>query len=94
MTKLPHKARERFLRELKDFKSENPDMEFRDYPSADLHDRDIISLSSLVILGHSIKDLGGKESFAIVLSEKISGSLIEALSESFDRRWQQSTPLE
>jgi len=93
LTKLPQKARERFLRELHDFKSEYRTMEFRDYPSTDLHDRYIISPSSLVILGHSIKDLGGKESFAIVLNEEISRSLIEALSENFDRRWKQSTTL-
>ena len=93
LTKLPQKARDRFLRELQDFKSEYPAMEFRDYPNTDLHDRYIISPSSLVILGHSIKDLGGKESFAIVLNEEISRNLIEALSESFDRRWKQSNLL-
>ena len=90
---LQQKARERFLRELQDFKSEHPDIEFRDYPNTDLHDRYIISPSSLVILGHSMKDLGGKESFAIVLNEEISRNLIEALNESFDRRWKQSNLL-
>jgi len=93
LTKLPQKARERFLRELQDFKSEYPAMEFRDYPNTDLHDRYIISPSSLVILGHSIKDLGGKESFAIVLNEETSRNVVEALSQSFDRRWKQSTTL-
>jgi len=93
LTKLPQKARECFLRELHDFKSEYPDMEFRDYPNTDLHDRYIISHSSLVILGHSIKDLGSKESFAIVLSEAISRNIVEALSENFDGRWKQSNPL-
>lgn len=93
LTKLPQKARERFLRELQDFKAENPDMEFRNYPNADLHDRYIISPGSLVILGHSIKDLGGKESFAIVLSEATSRNVVEALSENFDRRWKQSNLL-
>lgn len=90
---LQQKARERFLRELQDFKSENPDMEFRNYPNTDLHDRYIISPSSLVILGYSMKDLGGKESFAIVLNEKISRNVVEALRENFDRRWKHSTPL-
>lgn len=87
------RAREQFLRELQDFKSEYPAMEFRDYPDTDLHDRYIISPSSLVILGHSIKDLGGKESFAIVLNKEISRNLIEDLSENFGRRWKQSTTL-
>ncbi len=93
LTKLPQKARERFLRELQDFKSEYPAMELRDYPNTDLHDRYIISPSSLVILGHSIKDLGGKESFAIVLNRDTSRNVVEALSESFDRRWKQSNLL-
>ncbi len=94
LTKLTQRTRERFLRDLRDFKSENLDMEFKDYPNTNLHDRYIISSGSLVILGHSIKDLGAKESFAIVLHEKISGNLIEALIESFDSRWEQSTLLE
>jgi len=93
LTKLPQRARERFSRELRDFESENLDLEFRNYPNTDIHDRYIISPSSLVILGHSIKDLGAKESFAIILNEEICGNLIEALIESFDRRWEQSTPL-
>lgn len=93
LEKLAQKARERFLRELQDFKSEYPDMEFRNYPNPDLHDRYIISPSSLVILGHSMKDLGSKESLAIVLSEATSRNMVEALSENFDRRWKQSTTL-
>jgi len=93
LDQLPQKLRERFLRELQDFKCEYPDMEFRNYPNPDLHDRYIISPSSLVILGHSMKDLGSKESLAIVLSEVTSRNVVEALSENFDRRWTQSTTL-
>lgn len=93
MENLPQKSRDRLLREIQDFKSENPDIEFRSYPDTDLHDRYIISPSSLVILGHSIKDLGGKESFAIVLNESTSKNVVEALSEAFDRRWEQSSTL-
>lgn len=93
MENLQQKARIHFLRELQDFKSENPDTEFRDYPNVDLHDRYIISPSSLVILGHSMKDLGAKEAFAIVLNEETSRNIVEALNESFDKRWQQSTIL-
>lgn len=84
------KAKNRFLRELQDFKTENADIEFRDYPNKDLHDRYIISPTSVVLLGHSIKDLGAKESFAIVLSEASSNNIYEALSENFNRRWKQS----
>jgi hypothetical protein len=88
---LPQKERDHFLRELQDFKSENPSMEFRSCPNTDLHDRYIVSPNSLVLLGHSIKDLGGKESFAIVLSEESCKNVLEALNENFDRRWKQST---
>ncbi len=87
------KDRNRFLRELQDFKLENPNVEFRDYPNADIHDRYIISCDLLVILGHSIKDLGAKESFAIVLSKDASKNIVEALIENFDRRWKQSKTL-
>ncbi len=83
-------ARKRLLRELEDFKTENADIEFRDYPHKDLHDRYIISPTSLVLLGHSMKNLGAKESFAIVLNEASSKNIYEALSENFDRRWKQS----
>lgn len=84
------KAKNRFLRELQDFKTENADIEFRDYPNKDLHDRYIISPTSVVLLGHSIKDLGAKESFAVVLNQSSSKNICEALTENFDRRWKQS----
>lgn len=87
------KDRNQLLRETKDFKSEHPDIEFRNYPNTDIHDRYIISPTSLVILGHSIKDLGSKESFAIVLNKTTSRNIVEALSESFDRRWTRSSVL-
>lgn len=83
----------RFLRELQDFKSENPNMEFRDYPNTDIHDRYLISSNNLVILGHSMKDLGGKESFAIILDKTAYKNIFEAMIENFNRRWKQSTPL-
>lgn len=90
---LRDRERARFLRELHDFKSENPNMEFRNYPHADIHDRYIISSEFFVILGHSIKDLGAKESFAIVLNKDASRNVVEALIENFDRRWKQSSQL-
>lgn len=90
---LKEKERERFLRELGDFKSECPTIEFRNYPNTDIHDRYIISQKSLVILGHSFKDLGGKESFAIILDKDTSKNIVEALTENFNRRWKQATKL-
>ena len=90
---LREKERERFLRELKDFKFEFPEFELRNYPNADIHDRYIISENSLVILGHSIKDLGSKESFAIILDKNSNRNVVEALIENFNRRWKQASIL-
>jgi len=85
--------RNRFLRELQDFKLENPNIEFRNYPHKDIHDRYMISSEFLVILGHSIKDLGAKESFAIILKKDTNKNIVEALVENFHRRWKQSSLL-
>jgi hypothetical protein len=93
MDNLREKEKERFLRELQDFESEKPNVEFRNYPSADIHDRYIISSDSLVVLGHSIKDLGCKESFAITLNKDMNKNIVEAVIESFDRRWKRSSAL-
>lgn len=90
---LRERDRNRFLRELRDFKSENPNIEFRNYPHTDIHDRFIVSPEFLAILGHSIKDLGNKESFAIVLSKNTSKNIIKAVIENFDRRWRRSIAL-
>jgi hypothetical protein len=90
---LKEKERDRFLRELQDFKPECPTIEFRNYPNTDIHDRYIISENSLVVLGHSFKDLGSKESFAIVLDKNCSKNIVEALGENFNRRWKQATAL-
>jgi len=90
---LGDRGRNRFARELRVFKSENPHVEFRNYPNTDIHDRYIISPSYLVILGHSIKDWGSKESFAVVLNEASSKNIYEALVENFNRRWNQSGEL-
>jgi len=91
LTKIENlKDEQRFLRELRDFRSENESVEFRTYPHKDIHDRYIISSDFLAILGHSIKDLGSKESLAILLKRSVSKNIVEALIENFDRRWKQS----
>ncbi|MBI5892661.1 MAG: hypothetical protein HZB79_03240 [Deltaproteobacteria bacterium] len=84
------KEKEQFLRELKDFKTEHPTIEFKSYPYTDIHDRYAVSSEHVVILGHSIKDLGSKESFAIILNKNSNKNIVEALIENFNRRWKQS----
>jgi hypothetical protein len=93
MTRLENlndKEQNRLMREIRDFKTENSNVELRDYPYKDLHDRYILSSEYLAILGHGIKDLGRKESFVILLNKKTSENIVGALNENFDRRWKQS----
>lgn len=90
---LKEKEKTRFIRELRDFKSEKLNIEFGNYANTDIHDRYIISSDSLVVLGHSIKNLGSKESFAVILSKDTNRNIFEAVTENFDRRWKQSSTL-
>ena len=69
---LSENNKKRFLRDLKDFKAEHANFEFKNYSNTDIHDRYIISPDVVVILGHSMKDLGAKESFAAVFDKKTS----------------------
>ena len=88
---LHESKRKKFLRELEDFKTEFTHVEFRSYPGNELHDRYLISKNQLIIFGHSLKDLGNKESFAIMLDRHTSSNIFEALIETFNRRWKRST---
>jgi len=83
----------RFIRQLQDFKAEHSHVEVRDYPYSDIHDRYILSSEGLILLGHSIKDLGKKESFAISLKKDAYKNLVEAMVGNFVQRWKQSRPL-
>lgn len=86
-------VKESFLRDLRDFKSEYPNVEFRSHSRSEIHDRYIISSDKLVILGYSLKDLGAKESFAIVFDKKTSEDIFDALAQNFSRRWKGANPL-
>lgn len=90
---LSERNKKRFLRELHDFKSEFPDMEFRSYSKSEIHDRYIISRDKLIILGYSLKDLGAKESFGIILDKKMCSDILDGLIENFNRRWKAASQL-
>lgn len=90
---LSEQKKNKLLRELQDFKSEHSGIQFRNYPKTDIHDRYVISSEFVVILGHSLKDLGSKESFAIVLNKETNINVFGALTELFNRRWKSATPL-
>lgn len=84
-----------FLHDLKDFRKENPTLNFeiRNYSSRDLHDRYIISPDSLVLIGHSIKDLGNKESFAIKIGKVVNEVVYNDLNDNFNNRWNSANPI-
>lgn len=88
---LRDRDRSRFLRELTDFKSENVIAEFRNYPHSDIHDRYIISENEVTLIGHSIKDFGSKETFAIVLNGDNNKDIYQTLRNNFDDRWKISS---
>ena len=79
---------------IRDFVKERPKAEFRiaAVPS-DLHDRYILTADSLLILGHGLKDIGGKESFMIRLESSLAPDLLNELAQTFDARWQSASTL-
>jgi hypothetical protein len=77
-----------------DFKRERPNIEIRLVPaSAGIHDRYIVTSSELLILGHGLKDVGGKESFIIRLEATLAPDLIKETIFAFDKRWNSGTPI-
>ena len=93
LSNLKEPKKSRFLRELTDFVKEKKNFQFRDYSSKDLHDRYIISQDSIILIGHSIKDLGGKESFAVVMDKATTIDIYEILNSNFDDRWNHSNSI-
>jgi len=73
---------------MRDFIKERPRTEFRlaQKPN-ELHDRYVVTGDTLLILGHGLKDIGGKESFIIRLGRDLVPDLIDELNNAFDARW-------
>lgn len=85
-----------FSTDLRDFKINHRKFEGRKFPNnpKELHDRYILTKNSLIIVGHGIKDLGGKESFILTFEGKnIDTDILTDLHKKFDERWLNSTPL-
>ena len=73
---------------LRDFKTEHPRVEFRIVANpSELHDRYVLTNDQLMILGHGLKDIGGKESFIIRLDTQLVPDLIKEITSTFDARW-------
>lgn len=79
---------------LRDFKRERPSAEFRITANPDdIHDRYVLSQRRLLILGHGLKDIGGKESFIIQVDRQLAPDLLQEVRSRFDARWRQGTVL-
>jgi hypothetical protein len=73
--------------EMQDFKNYYPKMQFKKHAGGGLHDRYIISRDQLLLLGHSLKDFGGSESFVVVLNKEVAGDIMKSVRDSFDEKW-------
>ncbi len=78
---------------LQEFTCQYPYVQFRRSASNDLHDRYLLTATELVILGHGLKDIGGKDSFVIRLGTDTCKELVKTLSQSFNKEWDRATQL-
>ncbi len=79
---------------LRDFKKERSNVEFRlvNNPS-EIHDRYVLTAQQLLLVGHGLKDIGGKESFVVSLDKNLAAGLIAQTRSVFDTRWRTATIL-
>lgn len=59
--------------------------------AGDLHDRYVLSDAKILIVGHGLKDIGGKESFIIMLPRALAADLLGDVERSFDAKWSKAT---
>jgi hypothetical protein len=77
-----------------DFAKERKNVEFRLLPPPhDLHDRYVLANDTLLLVGHGLKDIGGKESFVVRLDRSLVPDLLDELAQSFDTKWSVAIPL-
>jgi hypothetical protein len=58
--------------------------------------KDLYKLGSqgqLLIVGHGLKDIGGKESFIICIRRDIAPDLLKETAKAFDARWNSATSI-
>ena len=58
-----------------------------------MHDRYVLTDDMLILVGHGLKDIGGKESFVIRLDGEVARDLIATLAPSFDAKWASASPI-
>lgn len=79
---------------VKEFKSEGFNGEFCYLNSGDLHDRYLLTDSTLILIGHGLKDFGNKESFVVILNQEFAANtIIQTVKDSFETHWATATAL-
>ena len=77
---------------MRDFTTERPSVEFRlTAKPNDLHDRFILGDGQLILVGHGLKDIGGKESFVIVIPREFAPDMVRSVQGAFEKRWNNAT---
>jgi hypothetical protein len=80
-------------RAVTEFQTQHPQLTVRRDASGTLHDRYILSEDELILLGHGLKDVGNKDSFAIRIPKSMAEELLKTVRDTFDAKWSQSLPL-
>ena len=84
------KKEEKIKRSILRLKKQFKHVAVKDYQEYDIHDRYILSESKMVLLGQSIKNIGNKESYAVMFDKGFSSDIIQSVATTFDRRWKQA----
>ncbi len=79
--------------EMEEWSREHGSIEFRRRIGHDLHDRFVLSNAELILIGHGLKDIGGKDSFVVRIDSSLAQEVISSVRESFDKRWSTAEPL-
>lgn len=94
LTAKTNDSRRKIQGALTDFSKERPNCEFRLVADAkEIHDRYILTTTGMFLLGHGLKDIGGKESFVIRLDQKLAPDLLKEVRSKFDERWKVAVKL-
>lgn len=94
LTKTPESKEKTFIhQDVKDFCKAHPRIELRVPKSTDFHDRFVLTDEELIILGHGLKDVGGKHSFLVRLPKRLASDVMKSVGTFFEKQWQSSDPL-
>jgi predicted transcriptional regulator len=90
---IKQKDAKRLVSDMPAIKHEHPGILIRSCTSGTLHDRYVLSKDAVVLLGQSIKDIGRKESFAVVLPRRSFADLYDSLLQGFEDKWSAASPV-